>query len=336
MSTIINLLSRRVGGATPSFYHMFSISTSTNSSNNPFTYRNAFLPSKRCLSTQEERQVIRDKERAEKKIRREAKAKKDAELAAYWEKVTIRTPKQELRAKEEEQRLQEQQVKRQGLEIVWAQQRAEIKAEVKSITRTLFRTCLKSVKLIRPGNENDEREFKRLESEQLSRWKQSLTDSLQGIGSLAPPVDRQNELESRFYYYWSHVRERFGGHYHTLDQDPWTEDCIESLIQILRNGEYARQWVLTDYKFDDPYSDRFDEKRVNQLEERMINLVKDVYQEFGWALHSEIDYGNVGDVDEFGTIVEDVAEGEPVGELRVGAKYLMQLEEERVAKQTKK
>jgi hypothetical protein len=328
----MNFLSRRIGASTTTFYHNLS----TGCTNTPSTYRIAVQVSKRCLSTQEERKATRDKERVERKIRRDNRAKKDAEITAYWEKITTKTPEQELRAKEEEQRLQEQHVKRQDLEKLWAQQRAEIKAEVKSITRTLYRMCLKSVKLIRPGNEKDEIEFKRLEAEQVDRWKQSLIDSLHGIGSLAPPVDRQNELESRYNYYLAHVLERFAGHTHILDRDPWTEDCVESLIKILRNGEYARQWVLADYKFDDPYSDRFDEKRVIQLEERMINLVKDVYQEFGWTLQSEIEYGNVGDVDEFGTVVEDVAEGKSIGELRVGAKYLMQLDKERASNLTRK
>lgn len=294
------------------------------------------MDQRRFLSTREDRQGIRERERAEKKARRDARAKKDAELAAYCAKLYERTPEQIQQALDKEFQQEQDRLQLQQLEQEWTKERAAILEEAQAMTRVLFRICLKSVKFMRYGNPHDEIEFRRLEAEQVVRWKQSLQDSMEGIGSMAPPVDRKNELESRYMYYVSHVRERFYGELYTLNHDPWMEDCAEKFIHLLRSGEEARQWVLADYKFEDPFPHRFEEERLNKLEERMTNFVKEVYRGYGWQILSEAQYGNVGDVDEFGTAVEAPPEGKPLSELREGAKHMMRLEQTRLAASLKK
>lgn len=293
------------------------------------------MDQQRFLSTPEDRQVIRERERAEKKARRDARAKKDAELAAYCTNLYELTPQQIQQARDQESQQEQDSLQLQHLKQEWSKERAAILMEASAITRVLFRICLKSVKFMRYGNPHDESEFQRLESEQVVRWKQALQDSMEGIGSMAPPVDRENELESRYMYYVSHVRERFYGELHALNNDPWMEDCAEKFIYLLRSGEEARKWILADYKFEDPFPHRFEEERLNKLEQRMTNFVKEVYHGYGWQLLSEAQYGNVGDVDEFGTVVEAPPEGKHV-ELREGAKHMMRLEQERLAASLKK
>jgi len=288
----------------------------------------------RCFSTRDERQAIRDKERADKKARREARATRDEETRTYLKMVAQPTAEQVKLEIEKRKEHEEQQMRLRALEVLWARERAAILAEVAAMTRILYRTCLKSVKLMRPGNGHDEIEFRRLEAEQASRWERALKDSLDGIGSMVPIVDRPNELESRYNYYNAHVKERFKGDFGILDRDPWTEDCVERFLLIFREGEAARKWVLEDYKFVDQFPNRLSEERTNQLQERMRKLVKDVYRGYGWQLESERVYECAGEIDIFGSTVEAPATGKTMHELREGARHMSSLELERNANVT--
>lgn len=79
----------------------------------------------------------------------------------------------------------------------------------------------------------------------------------------------------------------------------WREEQIEQFTYLIRTGEEKRQWILNDYKFNDPYCDNNKGKqqhwpeelrtRVQEFEEKANVLVKEMYRRRGW-IHSS-DYG---------------------------------------------
>lgn len=163
-------------------------------------------------------------------------------------------------------------------------------AEARLITIQLYRTCLKSVRIIRTGNAHDEAEFRRLEEKQMQRQDPTLTDPRLTMLSMVPPVNRQRELHSRAEYYWQYVQEQFVNEldifykpdkknddhspqqqqqqqYQPLDfQEAW-----QRYFHFVRYGMTQRTWLLQDMKFDDPFQtlDKDLTKTVNALEKRV-------------------------------------------------------------------
>ena len=83
------------------------------------------------------------------------------------------------------------------------------------LTRTLYRKCLQSIKVIAKGNTRDEDDFIERETKERDQFDTSKIDLNERI-SMAPPVNRQNELSSRSEYYKTFTRENFDGHYNLL------------------------------------------------------------------------------------------------------------------------
>jgi hypothetical protein len=112
--------------------------------------------------------------------------------------------------------------------------------------------------------------------------------------SMLPPVDREDELRSRSDYYLQYTRENFVAERDCLvattnnssssssndiddDDDSFFFDDrqVARFLFHLRKGEDHRTWLLHDMKFNtDPYSERFDTRRVDRLEERAAILFK--------------------------------------------------------------
>lgn len=162
----------------------------------------------------------------------------------------------------------------------------ELWEEANSITKSLFRTCIRSTKVIRPGNDEDEASFKKREENQKNSF--SVGSSSQGSFSFEPPVDRENELFSRYSYYLEWARESFHQESDCLASDSWREEDVGRYVHFVRQGEDKRKWVLNDYKFDDPYVNVFENDRLDVFEKNATQLVKDIYSQKGWKLSSEI------------------------------------------------
>lgn len=80
--------------------------------------------------------------------------------------------------------------------------------EASYLTRALYRKCLRSIKLLAGASDRDEENFAARES---NRFDDDRVTSM-----MTPPVDRQNELQSRFEYYKAFARENFDGHFNLL------------------------------------------------------------------------------------------------------------------------
>lgn len=79
--------------------------------------------------------------------------------------------------------------------------------DASGLTRSLYRKCLRSNKLLAGANDRDEEDFAARESNEFDDDRISL---------MTPPVDRKNELQSRFQYYKTFARENFDGHFNLL------------------------------------------------------------------------------------------------------------------------
>mmetsp|Transcript_27617 Transcript_27617/g.56828 ORF Transcript_27617/g.56828 Transcript_27617/m.56828 type:complete len:381 (+) Transcript_27617:28-1170(+) len=199
--------------------------------------------------------------------------------------------------------------------------------EASSLTRSLYRKCLRSIRVLSRGNEKDEKEF-------LARERFESEGGKAGRISMAPPVNRKNELQSRTNYYRSFARENFDGHFGLLsrhgfyigeedghgfdsggekgtnDETPsdlmWREEQIDQFVYLIRSGEEKRRWILNDYGFDDPCNDcfgvsdgrhgddrRYDgwsselEHRLDSFEKEANLLVKTMYRQHGWNHSSD-------------------------------------------------
>ena len=138
--------------------------------------------------------------------------------------------------------------------------REELLDEASYLTKSLYRTCIRSVRLIRWGNAFDDKEFERREEE-------FQNPTAGGIMSMAPPPNREDELRSRAEYYHSYAREYFTQESDCLDNDPLQERDARRYLYYLRKGEKDRKWLLGDMMFSDPYKKSFDKEKVNRLEE---------------------------------------------------------------------
>ena len=125
----------------------------------------------------------------------------------------------------------------------------DLRTAAAPLTKSLYRTCLRSVKVIRWGNEWDEKEFERREEE----YRQGGRSGGGGILSMAPPPDREDELRSRAEYYASYAREYFIQESDCLDNDPLKRRDIDRFLRYLKKGEKDRRWLLGDMMFPDPY-----------------------------------------------------------------------------------
>jgi len=115
------------------------------------------------------------------------------------------------------------------------------------------------VKLIRWGNEFDDKEFERREEE-------FQNPTAGGVISMAPPPNKEDELRSRAEYYHSYAREYFTQESDCLDNDPLLERDFRRYLYYLRKGEKDRKWLLGDMMFSDPYKNSFDQERVKRFE----------------------------------------------------------------------
>ena len=175
---------------------------------------------------------------------------------------------------------------------VIADEREFLVAEASAMTKSLYRTCLRSVEILRPGNGRDEADFAEREEAQLRMFDDDDDDAAGGtagsLSAFSPPVDRSNELESRAEYYAEWTRENFAQEMDCLATEPWREDDVARYLHFLRVGEERRRWVLKDYGFDDPFGDIFDPDRVDRFEKRATKFLEHSYGSRGWLLAHEI------------------------------------------------
>ena len=175
---------------------------------------------------------------------------------------------------------------------VIADEREFLVAEASAMTKSLYRTCLRSVEILRPGNGRDEADFAEREEAQLRMFDDDDDDAAGGtagsLSAFSPPVDRSNELESRAEYYAEWTRENFAQEMDCSATEPWREDDVAIYLHFLRVGEERRRWVLKDYGFDDPFGDIFDPDRVDRFEKRATKFLEHSYGSRGWLLAHEI------------------------------------------------
>ncbi|KAL3912638.1 MAG: hypothetical protein SGARI_001053 [Bacillariaceae sp.] len=139
--------------------------------------------------------------------------------------------------------------------------RSDLLEHAGSLTKGLYRRCLRSVKAIRWGNEFDELEFAKREEEFRNPKR-----SAGGVLSMAPPPNKEDELRSRAEYYHSYAREYFTQESDCLDNDPLRERDIQRYLYYLRKGEKDRKWLLGDMMFPDPYKDAVDKEGMAAFE----------------------------------------------------------------------
>jgi|UniRef100_A0A8J9SEJ0 hypothetical protein len=149
-------------------------------------------------------------------------------------------------------------------------EREEIKQEAAAMTRSLYRTCIRSVRVIRQGNEHDEAEFRKREEDEMESSSKSGRVSMI---SMLPPVDRDDELRSRSEYYLSYARENFVQESDCLDFDKWNRQQVLRFLHYLKNGDEQRKWLLADMRFKDPFTDAFDGERVKAFENRAMQHI---------------------------------------------------------------
>lgn len=138
-------------------------------------------------------------------------------------------------------------------------ERQALLEEAGSLAKSLYRICLRSVEVIRPGNEFDEKDFQRRDEE-------FSNPTAGGVLSMAPPPDRVDELSSRASYYKSFAREYFMQESDCLDNDPWNARDIKRFLYYLRKGDKDRKWLLGDMMFPDPYKNAMDQERIQQFD----------------------------------------------------------------------
>jgi phage terminase Nu1 subunit (DNA packaging protein) len=140
-------------------------------------------------------------------------------------------------------------------------EREALVIEAGAMTRSLFRICLRSIRLMRKGNEHDEKRFSELEGKQIK-------DLEEGVLSASPPVNREDEMKSRADYYTDVARERIYRSAQCMDLNPLSDEDLHEYIHHLRQGEKHRRWVLAEYKFSDPCPNAFDYLRADAFEQR--------------------------------------------------------------------
>ena len=174
-------------------------------------------------------------------------------------------------------------------------QRQDVLQEAAALTRSLYRLCMRSVKLIAAGNDADQKEFEEREERQLQEMTESIAsdERLSGIISMLPPVNPAAELHARSQYYAQYTAENFIAEMDCLrssntDEQGNDNDIVVDLpdqnqfaryFYYLRKGEEDRKWLLQDMKFDNPY--QFDLERVDRLEDQVKALFQ-AKQAYEW------------------------------------------------------
>jgi hypothetical protein len=138
--------------------------------------------------------------------------------------------------------------------------RQDLLDEAATLTKTLYRTCLRSVKVIRWGNSFDEKEFAKREEDFLK------PSGPGGAISMSPRPDKDDELRSRAAYYLSYAREYFIQESDCLDNEPLREKDIKRYLYYLRKGDKDRKWLLSDMMFPDPYKTAMDLAHIERFE----------------------------------------------------------------------
>lgn len=168
------------------------------------------------------------------------------------------------------------------------EERTILLSEARFMTLSLWRTCLRCIRAIRPGNEHDEMEFQEREEQRLNSSKMTFE----------MPVDREDELASRANYYYQWTLENVQQESDCLDRDPWLEADVERYTHLVREGEERRKWILRDYKFDDPYPQSFDHDRMDRFEKRANEFLKESYKLRGWSMKNDSMIHDSSDGDE--------------------------------------
>jgi hypothetical protein len=156
------------------------------------------------------------------------------------------------------------------------EERQEIIHEAKALTLALYRTCVRSARVIRHGNDHDEKEFQDRERDRLEGG--GKRGGQMSMISMMPPVDREDELRSRAEYYMQYARENFVQESDSLGHDDWNEQHVSRYLYHLRRGDDHRKWLLKDMKFDDPYKSSVDNGRVDRFEKRALDYVSQILE----------------------------------------------------------
>lgn len=169
---------------------------------------------------------------------------------------------------------------RKAFEQKQAQIKEELKEEADFLTKSLYRTCLRSIRHIRPGNEHDEAEFQRREEKRLEEDPAKMEEDIRmGMFSMLPPVDREDELRSRAEYYHQYARENLVQESDCLPFEeeimPLKEAHVSRFLHFLFKGEKDRKWLLKDMKFSDPYENSFPEQRARDFEKKALAYVRE-------------------------------------------------------------
>lgn len=168
-------------------------------------------------------------------------------------------------------------------------QRTELFLEAGYMTRSLYRSCLRNINLIRNGSDKDIKDFE-------TREEREKSDRSSATFSFEPSVDRENELSSRALYYLAFLKESFNQEVDCLAAEPWKEDNVIRFIHLMRQGEERRKWVLNDYGFDDPFRDKWDEDLFVKWEEQVQKLIHETYELKDWRFQK--DFTNVDEDDD--------------------------------------
>lgn len=188
--------------------------------------------------------------------------------------------------------------------------------DAKQMTKSLYRTCLRSVSILAEANPHDEEIFLQRERERLDKK-----------NSYEPPVDRKNELSSRATYYHSFVQESFQQEVDCLslmssDSNRlrslfWREEQVNRFIYLMEQGEERRRWILESYKFDDSYRRQKKDQNedlhesLNNWKNRATNMITEVYRMKGWMTQADFQDGVVVDGDDI-----DENDGDNIDEWR--------------------
>ena len=153
--------------------------------------------------------------------------------------------------------------------------------EAFALSRSLYRHCWRSIRLIRHGNATDRADFAQrqqawLEQQQTTTTTTQRSSTELSFLSMMPPLNYQDELQSRSAYYQQYLREHFvqesdcfhqatttttsrmqraggGGRkqrpHHTSG---WvlSEGSITRFHKLLHQGYQQREWLLRDLQYD--------------------------------------------------------------------------------------
>lgn len=153
------------------------------------------------------------------------------------------------------------------------QERQRVLDNARFLTCSLYRRIIRSIRVIRPGNEQDDLEFQ--ERERKEREKEEHPDiRLRSMLTALPPTNRADELRSRAEYYLEYARENVHQESSVLDPaDEWNDGHIARFLHYLKEGEKHRRWLLKDMKFQDPYRRAFDQSATEQFEKHALDYI---------------------------------------------------------------